>query len=232
MGLRSSFLTSTFQWRSGEMAHSRTLTSRPSTKTMSFDMFNYRRSLLEHTALDAISGLRLSAANYKETVEILQKRFGDKPLIISKHMETLLNAEPVTSDQSLKELKHLYDATQSHLRRLKSLGIELASYGAMLSPVLLMKLSPEVGSMDLKMDNLLKIFEGELVAREGFWLQIRPNSTMPKKSRERPTAILSTIDEDSGSRSWPRLLLLPPSSLPTRLYCCDRYQCLQADFEV
>ena len=73
---------------------------------------------MERTALDAISGLTLSAVNYQEAVEILQKRFGNKPLIISKHMETLLNTEPVASDQSLKELRRLYDATESHLRSL------------------------------------------------------------------------------------------------------------------
>lgn len=75
------------------------------------DKFKYLRSLLKCPALDAIAGLAWSAVNYKEAVEILQKRFGNKPLIISKHMETLLNAEPLTSDQSLKELRHLYDAT-------------------------------------------------------------------------------------------------------------------------
>ena len=108
------------------------------------DKFNYLRSLLERTALDAIAGLTLSSANYQEAVEILRKRFGNKSLIISKHMETLLGAEPVTSDQSLKELRQLYDRTESHLRRLKSLGVEPTSYGAMLCPVLLTKLPPEL----------------------------------------------------------------------------------------
>ena len=58
------------------------------------DKFNYLRSLLECTALDAISGLTLSAANYKEAVEILQKRFGNKPLIISKHMDRTCMLSP------------------------------------------------------------------------------------------------------------------------------------------
>ena len=54
------------------------------------DKFNYLRSLLERTALDAIDGLTPSAV---KAVEILKKRFGNKPLIISKHMETLLNVD-------------------------------------------------------------------------------------------------------------------------------------------
>ena len=49
--------------------------------------FNYLRSLLERLAYEAIAGLTLSAANYKEAIEILKKRFGNKQLIVSKHME-------------------------------------------------------------------------------------------------------------------------------------------------
>ena len=47
-------------------------------------------------------------------------------------MKTLLNAEPVTSDPSLKELRRLYDTTESHLRSLRSLSVEPTSFGAML----------------------------------------------------------------------------------------------------
>ena len=57
---------------------------------------------LERTARDAISGLTLTAANYKEAVEILQKRFGSRQQIISKHMDILLNLDPV-----VKALRHL-----------------------------------------------------------------------------------------------------------------------------
>ena len=41
------------------------------------DKFNYLRSLLEKSAYDAIAGLTLSAANYREAIEILKKRFGN-----------------------------------------------------------------------------------------------------------------------------------------------------------
>ena len=63
------------------------------------DKFNYLRSLLERTTHDAIAGLTLSSANYQEAIEILQNRFGNKQLIIAKHMELLLNVEAVPSDQ-------------------------------------------------------------------------------------------------------------------------------------
>ena len=43
--------------------------------------------MVTHGALEAISGLTLTGANYDETIEILQKRFGNKQLIINKHMK-------------------------------------------------------------------------------------------------------------------------------------------------
>lgn len=57
------------------------------------DKFNYLQSLLDHTALDAVAGLMLNSANYLQAVEILHKRFGNKQVIISKHMETLMNMD-------------------------------------------------------------------------------------------------------------------------------------------
>ena len=68
------------------------------------DKFNYLRSLLEGTAYDAIAGLALSAVNYGEAITILKKRFGNKQLIVSKHMETLLNISAVTTDNHLRDL--------------------------------------------------------------------------------------------------------------------------------
>ena len=60
------------------------------------EKFNYLRSLLDGAAYDAIAGLTFSSVNYKEAVQILQKRFGDEQLIINRHMEALLRVDPVT----------------------------------------------------------------------------------------------------------------------------------------
>ena len=55
------------------------------------DKFNYLHSLLESTASEAISGLKLTSANYEEAITVLKKRFGNKQQIIARHMEMLLN---------------------------------------------------------------------------------------------------------------------------------------------
>ena len=138
------------------------------------DKFNYLRSLLERTAYEAISGLTLSSANHREAIDVLHKWFGNKQLIISKHMETLLGIEAVTSEQDVKGLRRLHDDVESHIQGLKSLGVAPELYGALLSPVLLNKLPPElrfiisrkVTDSTLDVDSLLKTVEDELIARE------------------------------------------------------------------
>lgn len=100
--------------------------------------------------------------------------------------------EAVTSDQNLRDLQRLYDQTESHIRGLKSLGVEAASYGAMLSPVLQSKLPPDIrlivsrktSSMELSMDDLLKTFQEELVARERAAGPHQSN-TPPRRNQER-----------------------------------------------
>ena len=78
-----------------------------------------------HTSYEAISGLTLSSANYQEAIDVLHKRFGDKQLITSKHMEILLSIKAVISEQNVRGLRRL-DDVKSHIRGLKSLG---ESYG-------------------------------------------------------------------------------------------------------
>ena len=51
------------------------------------DKFNYLTSLLESSAAEAISGLKITAANYDEAVEVLKQRFRNKQQIFNSHMD-------------------------------------------------------------------------------------------------------------------------------------------------
>lgn len=135
--------------------------------------FNYLHSLLEHSAAEAVAGLALTAANYTEAINILQKWFGDRQLIIGKHMETLLNLEPVTTYNE-RHLGQMYDKVESHVRAFKALGILLESYGSLLTSTLLNKVpadirlivSQHVGGGDWTLDALMKELVKEIEARE------------------------------------------------------------------
>ena len=79
------------------------------------EKFNYLNSLLERSAKEAISGYALTATNYQEAVATLQKRFGNKQLIIDKHLDVMFNADPVTSDNNVRGLRRLFDTITSHI---------------------------------------------------------------------------------------------------------------------
>ena len=46
------------------------------------EKFTYLRSLLQGRALESITGLALTEANYRQAVDLLQKRFGNKQVIM------------------------------------------------------------------------------------------------------------------------------------------------------
>ena len=70
-------------------------------------------TLLEGPALEAISDLKLTAVNYSKAISTPKKRFGNKKLIVTRHMDTLLSIEAVTSQYNLKWIRHLYDVVES-----------------------------------------------------------------------------------------------------------------------
>ena len=59
------------------------------------DKFNYLRSLLEKSAAEAVSGLKIFSANYQEAVDNLKNRFGNQQQIVNAHMNALLNLTKV-----------------------------------------------------------------------------------------------------------------------------------------
>ena len=96
------------------------------------DKFTYLRSLLEHTASEAISGLTLTTANYTEAVDILRKHFGDNDRVIESHMEALAGLKAVSSSHKLQALRKLVDQVGAHIRGLSAIGMQSDSYGRLL----------------------------------------------------------------------------------------------------
>ena len=138
------------------------------------DKFTYLHSLLEGPAMRAVAGLKPTAPNYKEAIDILHRRFGDKQQIISRHMDALLGLESVTSASHVKALRRLYDQLEFQVRSLKSLEVPVDSYGNLLSSLLMNRLpqelrlivSREIGGGEWKINQLMTILEREISARE------------------------------------------------------------------
>ena len=94
------------------------------------DKFNSLKSLLEKSAAAMIEGLSLTESNYETAIELLQQRFGDKQVVISSHMDSLLQLPQLRSSTDTKGLRRLYDQIEAHVRGLKSLDVPDTEYGA------------------------------------------------------------------------------------------------------
>ena len=139
----------------------------------SMDKFNYLHSLLDKSAAEVVSGLKLTGANYEEAISILRKRFGNKQQIVNKHMDALLNLELI-NPCNLKSLRQFFDRVESHVRGLRALDVASSSYSGLLSSVLMSKLpsdvrlvvSRKVPDAEWNLDSLMKVVDEEIDARE------------------------------------------------------------------
>ena len=100
-------------------------------------------------------------------------------------MDALLKVDSIASDSNLKGLRRLYDTVELQVRGLRSLGVAPASYGSLLSSVLMSKLPGEirliisrvVGEESWELDKLLETLEQELRACE----RAAVNTPAPKR---------------------------------------------------
>ena len=138
------------------------------------EKLNYLRSYLECPAAATITGLALTKENYKIAVDLLRERFGNKQVIISSHMDSLLKIPRVTLASDIKRVRDVYDKIEINVRSLQALGIKSEMYGSLLIPVMMEKIPEEfrlVVSRKMKSDTwdineLLWAFKQELEARE------------------------------------------------------------------
>ena len=103
------------------------------------DKFQYLKSLLEGCTAETISGLPLTISNYKRAVDLLTKPFGSKQqVIISKHIEMLMQLPKIRDSSDLKQLRQLLDNTGSTVRcGWQGIHILIDTYGTFLTPVIM-----------------------------------------------------------------------------------------------
>ena len=82
------------------------------------DTFNYLKSLIYGQAAETISGFSLTDENYEEAVALLKERYGNKQVLISAHVESLLKLSAAVTIET-KKLRAIYDQTEAHVRSLR-----------------------------------------------------------------------------------------------------------------
>ena len=106
--------------------------------------FNYLRTFLQGPALASISRLSLASENYNQAIEILEKRYGKKQLLITSHTNHLLSIPPITSTSDIKEIRETYDKIETNVRNLCSLDIDTSQHGPVLISIVMSKLREEI----------------------------------------------------------------------------------------
>ena len=73
---------------------------------------SYLQAQLRGDAAQAIAGLSLTSASYEHSVEVLKKRFGQNHILVSSHMQALIDLPSPTN--TLEGLRRFHDLIESH----------------------------------------------------------------------------------------------------------------------
>ena len=169
------------------------------------DKFQYLRSCLQGSAAETVAGLQLTSANYKEAVKLLQARFANKQIIISKHIDTLMELNQISKSEDIGALRLWYDPAEAIVRSLQGIGVQADTYGTFLTPIIVGKLPSDLRLIlsrhlgeQWNLDSLLKEFGVELQLREKCVLgagQEEQRATFRKSSRNQHFTASSLIAE-------------------------------------
>jgi len=138
------------------------------------------RSLVTELVRATITGFSLTAANYADTVDVLNRKYGKETAIQHAHVNDLLNLVPVFSDKDTSHLRKLCDSCGAHFRALKALGVDKTTFAAVVVPAVLQKL-PEAFRLTItrgadflnwSMEELLSAFLKELELREDHYYAV------------------------------------------------------------
>ncbi len=100
---------------------------------------SYFVSPLEGPAYSVVARLALTSANYKIAVETLQERFSSQEVIISTHMDALLQLSGASTNPDTRKIREIYNKLEQHVRGLVAVGIKSQQYGKLLVPILINK---------------------------------------------------------------------------------------------
>ena len=137
------------------------------------DKFNYLKGPLDGPAASCIAGVALTDGNYNTALDLLENRFANPQLLISSHMDALLKLQ-ASSSGDIRSIRRLYDTIESHIRSLKTLGVESDSYGSLLVRVIMNKIPEEMrlivsrnfNQSTWDVNSMLRSFKAELEACE------------------------------------------------------------------
>ena len=88
-----------------------------------------KHALKDGSAKHVVEGLSSSGEQYKEAIECLKKRYNRPRLLHQAHVQAILEA-PVSKEGTGRELRHLHDVVNQHVRALKAMGCTILDFYA------------------------------------------------------------------------------------------------------
>ena len=198
------------------------------------DKLKYLQKSLAGEAAETISGLPITNENYREALESLHKRFGDEEVIITKHIDALVELPKITSCEDLRKLRSQYDKTEATVRSLKGIGIAPSSYQTILAPMIMAKIPQELRliisrkfSNKWDLQGILKEFGEELSLREKCVLVPTGEQTSTRQSQRGNFKSYGSGSNQSTTSTLvvnnERQRAVPLNNVPFCLFCGDRH---------
>lgn len=161
------------------------------------------RNHLKGSALEAIKGFKLSAANYDAAWHILQRRYNKPDRIIEEYLQQLGDL-PMLSGPSAQKLIAMVNCTNQILRVLPTLGVDTSTWDAIIKHQLTTKLDRTTHKKWL---DQVKLRQGVPLQELIEFLKIEASENLPlqqkggyhqKYDRPRPhgAAVLSTVTQN------------------------------------
>ena len=155
------------------------------------EKFSYLKASLKGDAAKCIEGLGLTAENYANAKQILQKRYGSKPKLIKAHVREILKTEPVVAGKP-KRLRDFISHIEVHVRALQSLGANEDTNGAFLLEIVLSRLPDSITLLwarsdindDADVEALMEFLSNEAKALEACSLSGSAKSTTDKSNNK------------------------------------------------
>ena len=86
----------------------------------------------------------MSSSNYLKALDILRERYGNKPILISSHMDVLVKLPRATSFKDIETLRKNYNSQETIVRSLTELNVDINSYGTLLINLILERIPSEL----------------------------------------------------------------------------------------
>ncbi|KAH9629666.1 hypothetical protein HF086_009002 [Spodoptera exigua] len=172
--------------------------------------FHYLRSALTGSALQVISALEFSPANYIHAWELLENRFHNERLLVNNHVKALFNSATLKSESST-QIRKLIDTILRNLRALNPLDEPTEKWDTLIIYLIVTKLDVSTerewekhkGAMSLgvkdkvKLDDLLSFLRN----RADMLDMITANHSKPKEVSQ-----ITTSDKKSDNKYHNRSL--------------------------